>query len=115
MLAVTLVPGGLAAPAAAVTTHGAVARLPGVGGSDWPMWGYDTQRTGFNPNETILSPATVSGLHHLWTFPFALQSDNAPVLASDVNVDGQGTDLIYAGDRSGTFYAVNASTGTMAW
>jgi len=55
-------------------------------GQDWPMWGYDVQRTGFNPNETALDPSTVSGLHLLWKFRFAMKSDSAPVLASGVMV-----------------------------
>jgi outer membrane protein assembly factor BamB len=90
------------------------ARSSGAGG-DWPMWGYDVQRSGFNPNETTLSPSTVSGLHLLWKFRFAMKSDSAPVLASGVIVDGESTDLLYAGDRSGAFDAVDASTGKAVW
>ena len=88
---------------------------PHAAGQDWLTWGYDTERTGYNPNETILGPSTVPNLHPLWTFPFALKSDNAPVLASDVDVDGQSTDLIYAGDRTGTFHAIDADTGVELW
>ncbi len=82
---------------------------------DWPTWGYDVARTGHNPNETVLSPSTVGGLHLLWSFPFAGQSDNAPVFAAGVDVNGTATDLVYAGDRSGAFHAVDASTGQEVW
>jgi glucose dehydrogenase len=95
---------------------GALASVaPADAGQDWTTWGYDVQRTGFNPNETTLSPSTVHGLHLLWSFPFALKSDNAPVLASNVPVDDVPTNLIYAGERTGTFHAVNADTGAEVW
>ena len=109
---------GLAGPAtSAVAVDGgrADAVAPADSGQDWTTWGYDVQRTGYNPNETTLSPTTVHGLHLLWSFPFPLKSDNAPVLATNVLVDGVPTNLIYAGDRTGTFHAVNADTGTEVW
>jgi outer membrane protein assembly factor BamB len=107
--------GGAATPAAAVPGGAHASVTPADAGQDWTTWGYDVQRTGFNPNETTLSPATVHGLHLLWSFPFALKSDNAPVLASNVPVDEVPTNLIYAGDRTGTFHAVNADTGAEVW
>ena len=36
--------------------------------SDWPMYGFNLQRTGENPFETIITPSTVAGLHLLWSF-----------------------------------------------
>jgi len=110
-LTLTLLPG--AAPASAVTRHGAA--RPATGANDWDMWGYDLQRTGFNPNETTLDPSAVPGLHLDWQFPYATTSYNAPVFASGVDVDGTPTDLVYAGDNSGEFYAVNAATGALVW
>jgi outer membrane protein assembly factor BamB len=104
-----------AAPASAASRATSTSVAPTDGGQDWTTWGYDVQRTGFNPNETTLGPSTVHGLHLLWSFPFALKSDNAPVLASDVLVNDVSTTLIYAGDRTGTFHAVNADTGAEVW
>jgi outer membrane protein assembly factor BamB len=106
---------GPAAPAAATGAGRPSGVAPGDAARDWTTWGYDVQRTGFNPNETTLGTGTVHGLHLLWSFPFALKSDNAPVLATDVLVDDVPTNLIYAGDRTGTFYAVNADTGAPVW
>src|SRR5215472_8577782 len=36
--------------------------------TDWPMYGFNLQRTGENPFETIITPSTVAGLHLLWSF-----------------------------------------------
>ena len=109
--AVVLLTAGLPASAAVATHHA----RPVDTTNDWSMWGYDSARTGFNPNETILSTSTVQGLHLLWRFPFALQSDNSPVYASGVTVGDQTLDMLYAGDRSGTFYGIDAATGTEVW
>jgi len=39
-------------------TNGAIARAQ----TDWPTFGFDSQRTGYNPYETELSVATVPNL-----------------------------------------------------
>jgi PQQ-like domain len=112
MLALGMVPSRTAAatgPSPAPTSGATGA------GMDWSMWGHNVQRTGSTPGETILGPSTVAGLHHLWTFPFADKSDNAPVLASGVDGPDGARDLLYAGDRSGVLYAVDAATGTQVW
>ncbi len=35
---------------------------------DWPTYGMDSLRTGYNPYETILSPETVNNLRSVWKF-----------------------------------------------
>ena len=102
-----------AAPASAAARHDAMRAATSP--NDWDMWGYDLQRTGYNPNETTLSPSTVPGLHLDWQFPYAAGSYNSPVFASGVDVDGTPTDVVYAGDNTGEFYAVDAATGTLLW
>jgi outer membrane protein assembly factor BamB len=114
-LAVALAP---TLPAAGVSAQGSAGHRAShlvINPGDWDMWGYNQQRTGFNPNETTLSPATVPGLHLQWQFPYAATSDNAPVFASDVEVGQTPTDIVYAGDRTGEFYAIDAATGSVLW
>ena len=41
---------------------------PATAAVDWPMYGFNLQRTGENPFESILTPSTVGGLHELWSF-----------------------------------------------
>ena len=109
-LTLALIPGAVSAQG---TGHAAPRSRTNT--NDWTMWGYDQQRTGFNPNETVLSPSTVPGLQQKWQFSYAATSFNAPVFASGVVVDDTPTDVIYAGDNSGEFYAVNAATGQLLW
>jgi outer membrane protein assembly factor BamB len=82
---------------------------------DWPTWGYDVSRTGYNPNETTLTTSNVGGLQKLWTFTFPATTYNAPVVAADVLVNGTPTDLIYVGDNAGDLYALKADNASVVW
>src|SRR5690242_1897081 len=66
-----------------------------AGSVDWPMYGFDLQRTGENPSETILTPSTVAGLHELWSFDLGAVSIMQPVAAVGVTVNGSSKDLVY--------------------
>src|SRR5712691_9044223 len=63
--------------------------------TDWPMYGFNLQRTGENPFETILTPSTVGGLHELWSFDLGAVTIMQPVLAAGVIVNGSSQDLVY--------------------
>jgi len=82
---------------------------------DWPTYGYDVQRTGYNPNEHTLGVNNVGNLHELWTFKLGAVTVSQPVYASNVNVNGRNTDVIYTGSENGYFYALNATTGNKIW
>ena len=82
---------------------------------DWPTYGFNLQRTGENPFETAITPATVAGLHELWSFDLGAVTIMQPVLAAGVIVNGLPKDLVYIGAEHGDFYAIDAATGTMVW
>src|SRR5438874_3059568 len=79
------------------------------------MYGFNLQRTGENPFESILTPATVAGLHELWSFDLGAVTIMQPVLASGVIVNGSPEDLVYMGSEHGDFYAIDAASGTTVW
>src|SRR5499426_1261295 len=72
-----------------------------VSATDWLMYGFNLQRTGENPFESILTPSTVPGLHELWSFDLGAVTIMQPVLASGVIVDGSPKDLVYMGAEHG--------------
>lgn len=82
---------------------------------DWPTYGFNLQRTGENPFETTLTPATVAGLHKLWSFDLGAVTIMQPVVAAHVNVNGSAKDLVYMGSEHGDLYAIDMATGTMVW
>jgi outer membrane protein assembly factor BamB len=73
--------------------------------NDWPMYNHDVAGTRFNPAETTLTPDTVGNLHQIWFYPTAGDVYATPSVVKDV---------LYAGDTSGTFYALTR-TGELLW
>src|SRR5438874_13628525 len=86
-----------------------------VSATDWLMYGFNLQRTGENPFESILTPSTVGGLHELWTFDLGAVTIMQPVLATGVIVHGSPKDLVYMGAEHGDLYAIDVASGTMVW
>ncbi len=83
--------------------------------TDWPMFGFNLQRTGENPFESIITPATVAGLHELWSFDLGAVTIMQPVLAAGVIVNGSRKDLVYMGTEHGDLYAIDVASVRMVW
>src|SRR5215831_17219699 len=86
-----------------------------VAATDWLMYGFNVQRTGENPFESILTPSTVPGLHELWNFDLGGVTIMQPVAATGVIVNGSPEDVVYMGDEHGDLYAIDVASGTMVW
>jgi hypothetical protein len=56
--------------------------------TDWLTYGFNLQRGGENPFESVLTPSTVPGLHELWSFDLGAVTIMQPVLATGVIVNG---------------------------
>lgn len=104
---------------------GALTMLGGAAeAADWLMFGYGPRHDGYNPAETILTPANVSTLALKWTYNVgtyktavglpvstnAKSIDSQPVVAAGVNVNGVSKDILYIGDNGGTFHAVDINS-----
>lgn len=74
--------------------------------ADWPMYNYDQAGTRYNAAENTLNTGNVGGLHVVWH-----KDTLAPVSATPVVAGG----VVYAGDMSGAFWALNASSGAVVW
>jgi len=80
---------------------------------------YDNNRTGWNQQETVLTPANVTsssfGLLH--TVPLDDQVDGEPLLVPGVNITAgshQGKhDVVYVASESNTVYAIDAESGVV--
>ncbi|MGA9272266.1 MAG: LamG-like jellyroll fold domain-containing protein [Candidatus Cybelea sp.] len=84
--------------------------------TDWATFGFDLNRSGYNPNESTIGPNNVGSLQQVWTYNVGSTMVHEPVYAYGVNVSGQPTNIIYAGSAYGsTMYAINASTGATVW
>ena len=79
------------------------------------MYGFNLQRTGENPFESILTPSTVGGLRKLWSFDLGAVTIMQPVMARGVVVNGSSKDLVYMGAEHGDLYAIDVVSGTLVW
>ncbi len=116
--------GPAAATGAMPSTARSVPRRPASGGvrkgssgtTDWDSFGFDLERTGYNPDESTVGVGDVGGLQKLWSVNVGYGMVHEPVLASGVYVNGQAANVLYAGSADGsTMYAINASTGAILW
>src|SRR5256885_2275290 len=99
----------------ALATLGLIIGASPVAATDWPMFGFNLQRTGENPFESILTPSTVGRLHLLWSFDLGAVTIMQPVLAAGVIVNGSRKDLVYMGAEHGDLYAIDVASGRMVW
>jgi outer membrane protein assembly factor BamB len=85
-----------------------------VGPDDWPMYGHDPSRTNYNPDETLLSPATVNQLHFQWEAPVGIAPDSTPAFNAPSIAGGR----VFVGSSIATgpnLFALDARTGAPAW
>lgn len=83
-----------------------LALLAPLTAQDWPMYLKDLSHSSYVASETQLNANQISNLQRTWDI-----SVGAP-LASGVTVS---TGVLYFGDWSGYFHAVNAETGVELW
>ena len=82
----------------------------------WPTYGFDLQRTGYNPSETTIGTANVGTLQVRWSATLGDVMIAQPVEAAGISVPGQGTkNILYEGTEHGDFYALDAATGQVIW
>ncbi len=74
--------------------------------SSWTMYGRDLAGSHYNPDEKLLTPATVSKLKPKWVFETGGDVSSQPTI-----VDG----VVYFGSWDGKQYAVDAKTGAKIW
>lgn len=89
---------------------------PVSGSQDWVRFGFDAARSGVNPGETALTPATVGRLHRQWQARLPGVADSSPILLRGVALsDGSTRDLLYVTTRDGRLLAMDAASGAMLW
>ena len=76
---------------------------------------YDNQRTGLNPAETGLNPASVSGLKQKWSFPVDGDVYAQPLYVSSIAINGARHNELIVATEMDSVYALDADTGRLLW
>ncbi len=83
---------------------------------DWTTFGFNAARSGVNPGETAITPATVERLHVLWRVALPGVVDSSPILLHGLSLpDGSTRDVLYAETRDGRLLALDAASGKVLW
>lgn len=118
-------PAGLtegAAPQTAAATPVAMSGASTPTYDDWPTWGYDQERTGWNRGETTISPRNVHRLKQLFSVQlpvpvdkYVLSTMTAPVIAANVATPSGPRDLLFILGSNDMLFALDAKTGATVW
>lgn len=73
--------------------------------TDWPQFHFSVDRSGFNPDEHVISSSNVADLSVAWTAMFSA-GVTSPVIADR---------RVYVGSNDGNVYALDAATGAILW
>ncbi len=89
-------------------------------GSNVPLFHVDLGRTGLNPNEGILSPATLNTSKFGKLFSYALDGYvyGQPLLVSNLTINGATHNVVFVATENDSVYAFdsdNYGTGTPLW
>ncbi|HEX6122463.1 MAG TPA: PQQ-binding-like beta-propeller repeat protein [Ktedonobacterales bacterium] len=83
---------------------------------DWIRFGFDPARSGVNPGETAISPATVGALRRAWQVTLPDAADSSPILLHALKwPDGTTRDVLYVTTRDGRLLALDAANGKPLW
>ncbi len=90
------------------------------GGANVVMWHFDAQRTGLNPNEVSLSPASVTPQTFGKLFSYLLDGYEyaQPLLVSNLTINGSIHNVVFAATEKDSVYAFDADSygnGTPLW
>jgi hypothetical protein len=98
-----------------VAAVAAALAFPAAEAADWVQFGYDAAHTGFNPDETAISPANVASLTTLYHVDLPSSVDSAPVYLSNVSTPDGTKNLLFALSEDGRLMAIDAANGTEVW
>ena len=74
--------------------------------TNWAQYGHGPARTGYDPDENVLSASAVPRLAMAWRFGTGNEVFSSPAVVNGV---------AYVGSLSNAVYALNAATGTRRW
>jgi outer membrane protein assembly factor BamB len=112
LLSITL----LSALAMAQQSASSPSPLPSGSLVDWAQFNFDAAHDGYNPYETILSPANVGDVTMKWSYlPYSAKVEGPPAVANGIVYFGAEDICCQPNSEPNALYAVNADTGAFIW
>lgn len=83
--------------------------------TDWPVFGFDPARSGFNSAEHSLTRANVRRLHARWQTALGDTADSTPIYLSSVRVGKRTMPMLFQTTKHGVTLGIDASSGKIVW
>src|SRR5579859_225987 len=104
------------AAVAGLARLGAIALLvAGLSAYDWPQFGYNSQHSGDNTQESVLNAGNVSNLQRFLHKSLPSVADGAPVFLSNVTTATGTRSLVFVTTKDGHIIALDWRTGATIW
>jgi outer membrane protein assembly factor BamB len=91
------------------------ASTPRAFADNWPVFGYDPARSGFNSSERILTVANVHRLRARWQISLGSVADSTPILLDRVRVGRAYRPVLFQTTTAGVTLAIEATSGRILW
>lgn len=82
---------------------------------DWPLFGHDSARTGFDAGGTAITAYNVHRLRMRWQISLGTVADSTPIFLERVPIHGRVRPMLFQTDKSGVTYGIDALTGRIRW
>ncbi|HLY03782.1 MAG TPA: PQQ-binding-like beta-propeller repeat protein [Candidatus Cybelea sp.] len=83
--------------------------------TDWPLFDFDSARSGFNPMERTLTVRNVHRLRVHWQTALGAVADSAPILLDHVGTGRTNGPMLFETTTTGITLGIGAMTGRILW
>jgi hypothetical protein len=94
---------------AALSAELLVAALHPAFATDWPLFGFDTARSGFNSDERTLTVGNVHRLHKRWQVSLGAVADSTPILLEHVRIGRAEMPMLFQTRLDGVTLGIEAT------
>jgi outer membrane protein assembly factor BamB len=83
--------------------------------TNWPVFGYDPSRSGFNSAERTITLGNVHRLRERWQISLGAVADSTPILLDHVRVGRAYRAMLYQTTKDGVTLGIEALSGRIVW
>lgn len=82
---------------------------------NWPVFGYDPSRSGFNSAERTLTVGNVHRLREKWQISLGAVADSTPIELDRIKVGRTYRSMLFQTTKNGVTLGIDAATGKVLW
>jgi len=83
--------------------------------ANWPLFGFDPARSGFNSAERTITVGNVHRLHERWQISLGAVADSTPILLQRVRIGRAYHSMLFQTTKDGVTRGIEAASGRVVW